>query len=410
MSYFRTYVVRPFQAFMHLEAASGMVMILAAIIALSWANSPWSSAYSHLWEITIPVQIGAFSLHKSLHFWVNDGLMVIFFFLIGLEIKREILIGELSSVKKSIFPILGAVGGMLTPALIYAGLNWRDPAIAGWGIPMATDIAFALGILAMFGKRIPAALKIFLAALAIADDLGAILVIAIFYTAHISWLLLLVAVLGLGVLALCNRLGIRHPAVYAILGIIGVWVPFLFSGIHPTVAGVLVAFTVPLGQIAKTRLSKQTITDHAFSTLRYFEHHLHGVVGFLILPIFALANAGVTYHGLTALVSSHLGLGIILGLLFGKPLGIVLLTWLGVTFKIASLPKDCQWSHILGVGFLAGIGFTMSIFIAELAFGGTDMLAISKISILIASLLSGIVGSILLWQTRPIAKSKERAS
>lgn len=408
MSYFRTYVIRPFRAFMHLEAASGMVMIFAAIIALLWANSPWSAAYSHLWEITIPIQIGAFSLHKSLHFWVNDGLMVIFFFLIGLEIKREILIGELSSVKKSIFPILGAVGGMLTPALIYAGLNWRDPAIAGWGIPMATDIAFALGILAMFGKGIPAALKIFLAALAIADDLGAILVIAIFYTAQISWLFLSVALLGLVVLALCNRFGLRHPAIYAILGVIGVWVPFLFSGIHPTVAGVLVAFTVPLGQIAKAHLNKQGITDQGFSTLRYFEHHLHGLVGFWILPIFALANAGVAYHGLTELMRSHLGLGIIFGLLLGKPFGIVLLTWLGFKLKIASLPQNCKWSHIWGVGFLAGIGFTMSIFIAELAFGGTDMLAISKISILIASFLSGIVGSILLWRTKGHPNGIER--
>ncbi len=422
-----------FQQFARTEAAGGLVLLACTALALAWANSPWAESYFHLWEVPVTVGTPAFGLTESLHHWINDGLMAVFFFMVGLEIKREMLVGELSSARQAALPIAAAIGGMVVPAALYALLNAGGPGAGGWGIPMATDIAFALGVLALMGDRVPLTVKVFLAALAIVDDIGAVLVIAIFYTASISWASLGVAAAVLAALLTINRANVRHPAPYALLGIV-LWVAFLKSGIHATIAGVLLAMTIP----ARTRIDQQDFAgqvreglggfeqasgpgasvltnsaqqeaihrivdacEGAQSPLMRLEHALHGVVALGIMPVFALANAGVRLGGdVGAALSDSVALGIILGLVVGKPLGIMLASWLAVRSGLAVLPGGASWRLVHGASWLGGIGFTMSLFIAGLAFPGTPLLDASKLGILAASLIAGLTGWILLRSAR----------
>ena len=419
-------LIRPFQEFARLQASSGILLLACTVLALLWANSPWAGGYTHLLETKVTVGGGGFALSESLLHWINDGLMAVFFFVIGLEIKREILAGELSSLRQAALPIAAALGGMIAPALIYLVLNEGGAGSRGWGIPMATDIAFALGVLALLGSRVPAALKVFLAAFAIADDIGAVLVIALFYTAQINFLAL---ALGFGFLvlaALANWSGVRRPLIYALLGMV-IWVAFLESGVHATVAGVLLAMTIPasarldpagflaqgrsvLDQFERADLPDNILTnaerqaalhtlEHAAeqvqTPLQRMEHALHPWVSFFIMPVFALANAGVPLTG-SAAITHPIPLGIILGLVLGKPLGVTLFAWLAVRSGLAAKPEGVSWRHVHGAGWLGGIGFTMALFISGLAFGDPASLAQAKLGILCASLIAGIVGYLLL--------------
>jgi len=417
----------PFQEFIDRESSGGIVLLICALAALLWANSQWAEAYHSFWHNQFIVGYGDFALSKPLHLWINDGLMAIFFFVVGLEIKRELLTGELASLRKAILPVSAALGGMLAPAAIYALFNFGKESAAGWGIPMATDIAFALGIVALLGKGVPSALKIFLTALAIVDDLGAVLVIALFYTAEIGWLSLAAAALIYALLIFINWSGIRNPLVYALLGI-GLWLAFLKSGVHATIAGVLLALTIPsharinvrefaaygrsiLDDFENAGEENETVNDgqraalqaledaveKVESPLQRLEHGLHPWVAFLIMPIFALANAGVALErDFFSLLVSPLSLGVVAGLVLGKQIGIMGFAWLAVRFKFADLPKGVTWRQIYGVSLLAGIGFTMSLFVADLAFGDTPRLDTAKVGILLASLISGVSGWLIL--------------
>jgi len=370
----------PFDSFTRIEASSSIVLIACTVLALIAANSGLASSYDHFWHEER-------ALSFSFAHLVNDGLMAVFFFVVGLEIKRELLTGELSSFKKASLPIFGAIGGMLVPALIFFALNNNTPTAGGWGIPMATDIAFAIGIVALLGKRVHPALKVFLLALAIVDDIGAIIVIAFFYTATINWTMLLIAFGLLGLLIAGNKNGIRSLFFYSIVGVI-VWYLFLQSGVHATVAGVLVAFTVP-------SINKKN--SEAESTLVRFENGLHGFVAFAIMPLFALANAGVTISGgAFASLAKPLTLGILLGLCIGKPLGITLFAWLGGKLNLASLPENVGWADLLRISMLGGIGFTMSLFITNLAFTDVGVIDKAKLGVLLGSFISGVIGYIFL--------------
>ena len=419
----------PIQEFLHQEASGGILLIIATVIALAWANSPFAESYHHLWHTYLSIDLGGIGLKYSLHHWINDGLMVIFFFVVGLEIKRELLVGELSSVKKAALPIAAALGGMVFPALIYTIFNLGTEGASGWGIPMATDIAFVVGILALLGKRVPLALKIFILALAIVDDLGAVLVIAIFYTSNISFTSLLIGGGFLVLLIAMNRMGVRNLLIYTLVGV-GLWLAFLKSGVHATVAGVLLAFTIPVSSRINTKKFKNetesllkdfdnagehgdnvltnsdrlSIIDQIenncekiLTPLQRFEHGLHPWVSFFIMPVFALANAGVTIgSGLTSAITHPVSIGIILGLFLGKQIGIFSFSYLAVKLKLASEPEGVSWKKIYAASVLAGIGFTMSLFIANLAFNSPELLNISKVGILAGSLLSGIIGFIIL--------------
>lgn len=422
-------ILFPFQKFIELEASSGILLLLSTIFALSWANSPWYHSYFGLWETKLSISFAGFILEEPLILWINDGLMALFFFIVGLEIKREMLVGELASPRKAALPIAAALGGMLIPASIYSILNAGGIGASGWGIPMATDIAFALGVLALLGKRIPLGLKVFLAALAIVDDIGAVLVIALFYTAEISWIALATGAGLLVFLIAANIAGIRHPLIYFLLGG-GVWLAFLESGVHATVAGVLVAMTIPtrarlntddflgksralLKEIEQAGISGkyeplkedqraaiqalESAIEHVEMPLERLERVMHPWVTFFILPLFALANAGVAIGSdFTEAVTGSVSLGIVTGLVFGKQLGITFFSWLAVRSGIAALPDRVNWLQIYGVGWLGGIGFTMSLFIVGLAFGSSQLLSSAKLGILTASLISGIVGWIFL--------------
>lgn len=413
------------------ESLGGALLIVVTIIALVWANSGFYDLYREVWYGTkMGFSFGSFELNKSLHHWINDGLMAIFFFMIGLEIKREIIAGELSTVKKATLPLAAAIGGMLIPAAFYVALNANNPEnLTGWGIPMATDIAFALGLMSLLGKRVNINLKIFLTALAIADDLGAIMVIAIFYTENVDPGELINAAIFMTVLIGANRLGVRRTTFYAIVGFAGVWLSFLYSGIHATIAGVLIAFTIPvrtkvskekfidelcvlLDKFEKTKptdkapvTNKQShlitkigkLSDDAHTPLQKLEHALHPITAYFILPVFALANAGVRIEGnIFDLLLNPIALGIIAGLVLGKVIGITLLSKLMVVLKLAVLPEGVTWRQIIGAGLMAGIGFTMSIFIADLAFDDEEMIQVAKIGIFTASLISAISGLLLL--------------
>jgi len=419
------HVVRPFQRFTAQEASAGIVLLVCAIAALIWANSPWSHNYYALWETHITIGFSDYTLDKPLHFWINDALMAVFFFVVGLEIKREVMVGELASPRQAALPIMAAVGGMAIPAALYIALNVGGPGSTGWGIPMATDIAFSLGVLALLGSRIPITLKVFLTAFAIVDDIGAVAVIAVFYTDEVVWANVGAAIGLLGVLATFNWLGVRHAMVYAVVGT-GVWFCFLTSGIHATVAGILIAVTIPssvridprefiehgramldqfeLG-VARNDPEHTTINQSAAveeleracmdveSPLQQLEHDIHPWVAFGVMPLFALANAGVALH--TGLLNDLLGrvaLGVLVGLIIGKQMGIFIFAWLTIRFGIASKPQGVSWRQIYGISWLGGIGFTMSIFITGLALDGEQLVSESKLAILVASLVCGVIG------------------
>jgi NhaA family Na+:H+ antiporter len=413
--------------FTHTEAFGGALLLFATVIALAWANSPWAASYAEVWHTHIRVGIGSHEINHSAVEWINDGLMCVFFFLVGLEIKREMLTGELASARRAAFPIAAAIGGMVVPAAIFASLNHGGGGAAGWGIPMATDIAFSLGLLALLGSRVPVALKVFLAALAIVDDLGAVLVIAVFYTDSISWSSLTCGLVLLGVSAALGRMGVRRPIVYALLGVL-VWLTFLGSGVHATIAGVLLAFTIPARRKIDTvqfirdgraiidtfeqvddplpltnEPQRALIRDlearceAVEPPLQRIEHALHPWVAYGIMPLFALANAGLVIDGGFAHgLAQPIGLGVLLGLVVGKPLGILAATWLAVRLGMASRPEGVSMPQLVGVGILAGIGFTMSLFITNLAYSDDALRAAAKAAIMTASLISAVLGLMVL--------------
>ncbi|MEO8044030.1 MAG: Na+/H+ antiporter NhaA [Spartobacteria bacterium] len=432
-------LTKPFEEFARLESSGGILLIGCTLVALLWANSPWSHSYFELWHTKLTVGFAKATLSKEIHFWINDGLMAIFFLLVGLEIKREVLIGELATLQKAALPLVAAIGGMCLPAGFYFLFNQSGPGAAGWGVPMATDIAFALGVLTLLGDRVPTQLKVFLAALAIADDIGAVLVIAFFYTDQLSWISLAVAAaFFLGLIAM-NRIGARHPLIYIILGL-GLWLAFLQSGIHATVAGVLLALTIPshrrIDSAAFLDRSRKILEEfrgagefgdrieasatrsaalnllaadchYAEAPMLRFEHALAPWIKHAIMPIFALANAGVYLGGeVFKELVSPISLGILCGLVLGKPIGIASFAWLAVRTRLAALPSGVNWRQILGVGMLGGIGFTMSLFIASLAFASNAEIETSKIGILAASILSGVAGTLVVFKRCPPNEKK----
>ena len=373
-----------FTRFFQLEAASGLLLIAAAVLALIINNSPLSYLYGGLLDVPVAVQVGALNIAKPLLLWINDGLMALFFLLIGLEVKREVVDGHLSKPSQVILPATAAVGGMVVPALIYWFINRDNPAaVAGWAIPTATDIAFALGVLALLGKRVPVSLKLFLMTLAIIDDLGAIIVIALFYSGTLSSVSLLLAAACLLVLVAMNRLGVIKLGPYMIVGLI-LWVCVLKSGVHATLAGVALAFCIPL----RTRNAES-------SPLLALEHALHPWVAYAILPIFAFANAGVSLAGMTVDSFTHpVPMGITVGLLLGKTVGVFGLTWVAVKLRLAALPAGAGWGQILGVAILCGIGFTMSLFVGSLAFapGSSEYAGMDRMGILTGSFFAAVIG------------------
>lgn len=381
-----------FLSFMKLESVGGILLLATAIIAMLVANSPLAELYSALLETTVAVQVGALSINKPLLLWINDGLMAVFFFLIGLEIKREVMEGELSSFPQIILPSMGALGGMIMPAAIYASMNWSDPiALDGWAIPVATDIAFALALLSVFGSRVPTALKVFLLTLAIFDDLAAIIIIALFYSGDLSLSALFIGALALIVAITMNRIGVTRTSSYILLGVV-LWIAVLKSGVHATLAGVLIAFCIPMRN------------EQGKSPLRELEHDLHGPVAFVILPVFAFANAGLSLSGVSIENLTHpVTVGVVSGLLIGKPLGILVFVGLGVVFRFVQLPNNVNWIQLLGVAFACGIGFTMSLFIAGLAFehGSGDYFSGDRLGILVGSILSALAAYVLLHVSLP---------
>ncbi|CAA9273355.1 MAG: Na+/H+ antiporter NhaA type [uncultured Chloroflexia bacterium] len=419
-------IVRPFQYFADKASSGGILLIAAAIVALVWANSPWRESYTGLWETELSFALGPFSIEDDLTHWINDGLMAVFFLVVGLEIKREILVGELSSPRRAALPLAAAIGGAVLPALIYVAINFGTESVSGWGIPMATDIAFALGVLALLGRRAPLGLKVFLTALAIVDDIMAVLVIALFYTSDVSWSALGVGAVFLVALVAANLGGVGKPLPYALLGI-GLWLCFMGSGVHATIAGVLLAVTVPASSYIDTReflKRSRSLLDHFEQAgerggdpvlaneerqgalhalnranedveppLQELEHALHPWVVFAIMPLFALANAGVLLgEDFTSTLLNPVSVGIVAGLLLGKQVGITLFAWLAVKSGISEMPQGVNWLHIYGASWLAGIGFTMSLFISDLAFAEGSLLDVAKVGILTASLIAGIVG------------------
>jgi NhaA family Na+:H+ antiporter len=377
---------------MRLESAAGMLLLIAAMLAMVVANSPLAGLYDALFDTPVAVQIGGLSISKPLLLWVNDGLMAVFFFLVGLEIKREVTEGELATLEQVALPGLGALGGMIVPAAIYAWLNWGDAtALDGWAIPVATDIAFALALLGVFGTRVPTALKVFLLTLAIFDDLAAIVIIAVFYSGDLAVEALVIGAAALLVAVAMNRSGVVRKSSYVLLGVV-LWVAVLKSGVHATLAGVLIAFCVP------------TRDAEGGSPLRELEDDLHGPVAFAILPIVAFANAGLSLGAMSLDDLIHpVTSGVIAGLLIGKPIGILLFVGLAVSLGLAQLPTRVSWSQVIGVSFACGIGFTMSLFIAGLAFehGSGEYFGGDRLGILIGSILSALVAYVVLHFSLP---------
>lgn len=426
-------ILYPLLEFIRAESFSGILLMVVTLIAIAWANSPWADTYEEVWNSPFTIALGDYGLTKAAILWINDGLMAIFFFVVGLEIKRETMVGELSSFRSAAFPVTAALGGMIVPAGIFVLLNLSGEGFSGWGIPMATDIAFALGILTLLGSKAPLSLKLFLIAYAIVDDIGAVLVIALFYTSEVNFLSLWIGFLLFGLLLVGNALKMRNIWIYALVGVI-MWVAFLKSGVHATVAGILLAVTIPgrskiseeefvastgdiVEELRSTHLVElndpdmeanneayqgavHTIEDNceeALSPMHRLEHALHPIVAYAIMPLFALANAGIFINAdLVSGLSASLPLGIVLGLVLGKPLGILLFAWLASATGIAAKPKSFSWTQLIGVGLLGGVGFTMSIFIANLAFANSPMLPLSKLAILCASLVAGIVAYLIL--------------
>jgi len=430
-------IVRPFQQFARTGATSGVLLLVATTVALVWANSPWHASYTAVWDSPVAVAVAGRSIQLSLLAWINDGLMAAFFLLVGLEIKRELLAGELASVRQATLPIAAAIGGMLVPALVYLSFNPSGMAAGGWGIPMATDIAFALGVLSLLGPRIPLGLKVFLTALAIVDDMGAVVVIALFYsdTLHLGPL---AVSLACGVILVgLNATRIRRLLPFLAVGIV-LWFALHESGIHATIAGVVLALTIPV----RTRINAEEFSSQARDLLTEFdkaetgdllvitskgqqeaihalerasegvqapllrlEHGLQPLVQYGIMPLFAFANAGVRLGGGEASPAVPVTLGVLFGLALGKPLGIMLFSWLAVRLRLAALPAETSWRSLHGAAWLGGIGFTMSLFIAAQAFAGTPLLFPAKLGILLGSTLAGSVGAILLGRKRPAAGS-----
>lgn len=422
-------ILGPFQRFLQAQATSGVLLLVVTAVAIVWANSAWAESYEYLWHLKLKVELAEFSLAESLHWWINDALMAAFFFLVGLEIKREILVGELSSTSKAALPFAAAIGGMIVPAIFFSAFNFGEEGQRGWGVPMATDIAFAIGVLALLGDRIPLSAKVFLTALAIVDDIGASMVIALFYTDDLSWWSLAAAGIFFLAMLIANRAGVRSPLVFFLLGL-GVWFGFLKSGVHPTLSGILGAMAIPArvrinaGQFLResrgsidtfeqaglkgdnvgTNLpqrgalhSLETSLHHAETPLQRLEHGMQPWVAFVIMPLFALANAGVSLSGdLVSAFVDPVALGIIAGLVLGKPIGIVSFSWLAVRMGLATLPSGVSWRRITGLACLAGIGFTMSLFIAGLAFADEAELKTAKLAILTASLIAGVGGWLML--------------
>ncbi len=436
-------LLAPFREFARTSASGGLLLLGAAAVALIWANSPWAGAYTGLWATRVSITFGDVTVSESLLHLVNDGLMSIFFLVVGLEIKREVLVGELASLRRATLPIAAALGGAVLPAVIFLLVAGGGPAGRGWGVPMATDIAFALGVLALLGDRAPLGLRIFVAALAIVDDLLAVVVIAIFYTAELSLPALSIAGAVVGALVVANRIGVRRPLAYALLGV-GLWLAVYASGIHATVAGVLLALTIP----ATTRLDSDSYVDRAreliadfegrtaggedASTSRHhsalweledateraqapmlrIEHALHPWVAFLIVPLFALANAGVRLDvDIGSTVRQPITLGVILGLIIGKQVGVTLGAAVVVRLGFASLPDGVRWRHVYGAAWLAGIGFTMSLFIATLAYGeASPDLELAKVGALVATVIAGLGGFTILHGARFGDAESARAS
>ena len=385
----------PITKFLRLESAGGIILILMALLAMTLANSPLSGYYQQFLDLDVQLRIGALDLHKPLLLWINDGLMAIFFLVIGLEVKREMIDGALSTRAQATFPAIAALGGMLAPALIYLLVNHGDPAThSGWAIPAATDIAFALGVMALLGNRVPTSLKVFLLALAIIDDLGVILIIALFYTSELSLNALGVAVGAVALLFWMNRRGVDRLSFYLIVGAV-LWVAVLKSGVHATLAGVVLGFMIPY---KGKRYS---------SPLKHLEHKLHGWSVYFILPIFAFANAGVSLAGISlASLASPVPLGVMLGLCVGKPVGITLVSYLALKFKLAKLPEGTHFGQIMAVSVLCGIGFTMSMFIASLAFSADAQHfdTLSRLGILCGSTLAAVLGYLILRATLPAVR------
>lgn len=423
-------ILSPFERFIRRTTAGGLVLIGATIATLAITQSPYGETFLHFWEQRFALSVDSdWRLDRSLHAWVNEGLMALFFLLVGLELKREMLVGELSSLKEAALPVIAAAGGMLFPALIYLAFTFGTPAAHGWGIPTATDIAFAIGILVLLAWRIPKNLIIFLTALAIADDLGAVLIIALFYSSGINLDALAAAAIALIVLILLNRGGIRHPLPYWIIGI-GLWYALLLSGIHSTIAGVLLAFTIPArpacsaeafnrqindmqrafevetanastpnDPMANHRLAAlaqgmETLAEKVQSPQQRIEYSLHPWVTFLIIPLFALSNAGIDFGAISFAesISSSVTLGVLSGLVLGKFIGISLFSWIGVRLGVCQLPSGVGWRHLLGAAWLAGIGFTMSLFIAQLSFSDRALVEEAKLGILLGSAIAALIG------------------
>lgn len=403
----------PIDRFLHVEAASGIILLVAAAVALIWANSPLREWYGELWHTSLAIRVGPISFERDLHFWINDGLMTIFFFVAGVEIRREMNRGALSDLRRAALPLAAAVGGMLAPACIFALLNRGRPSAVGWGVPMATDIAFAVGVLTLLGKRVPPPLRILLLALAVIDDVGAIVVIAFFYSSGLSPFGFVIVAAGLSTIVLMQALGLRSPWAYVVPGVI-VWVGAYRAGIHPALAGVAVGLMTPvrawLGPEVFLRTARESIAAlgdqvrhderavmlhlqqfhqvgrEAVAPIDRIEHALHRLVAFGIMPLFALANAGVPLGALSFEGDSlYLFLGVTIGLVVGKPIGIVALSWLSVRLGVASLPTGTTWPQVTLVGVVGGIGFTMALFVAQLAFPNEGQLETAKMGILLAS-------------------------
>lgn len=427
-------LLKPINTFIKSETTAGIVLFISTIVALLWANSAFASTYHHLWHEEFSISLAGHTISNSLHHWINDGLMSMFFFVVGLELKREIIGGDLSSPRQAILPLVAALGGMIVPALLFIAFNTQAPELNGWGIPVATDLAFVLGILSLLGKRVPVALKVFITALAITDDIGGVLIIAFFYTSDISVVSLLTGAAFLIVLILANILGVRSVIFYGIVGIGGLWLAFLMSGVHATIAGVIAAITIP----ARTKIDEvgfgkklrsyvdefmiippndvtllepeqmhviekiKTLAHAADTPLQRLEHAMHPLVAFVVLPLFALANAGIEFSSdFFSGIVHPVSLGVIVGLFIGKFVGISGACWLVIKMKWTSLPPLVTWRHILGVAFLGGIGFTMSMFITNLAFEDATLNVLSKTGILVGSLIAGTIGSIILRFSKP---------
>lgn len=417
-------LMKPLTRFLHIEAASGAVLLACAVIAIVLANSPLSESFRAFWKTEVGFSWGAFELHHSLKHWINDGLMVVFFFVIGLEVKREIVLGELRDFGSATLPIAGAMGGMLLPAGLYLLLQSASPGQRGWGIPMATDIAFVVGCMAVLGSRIPATLRVMLLSLAIVDDIGAILVIAFGYTdaLNVSWLI--VGMLAIGFIVVMQRLGVRSIAMYTVIGFFS-WFGFHESGIHATIAGVIIGLLTPARPYLEQTLAGDllrraadfihgdpwhTVTNRSarvrqylqtaretISPLEYLIDQLHPWVAFVIMPVFALANAGVELQWKDLV--SPVALSVTVALSLGKPLGIVAVCWTAIQLKITSLPTSITWRHLIGAGCLAGVGFTMALFISDLAFDDPTILSSAKVGVLLSSVLSAVLGMTILMTT-----------